>query len=89
MREQIPIFFSTDDNYAPYLDVALISLIDNASPLYDYKIIILNTGISPENKELLKGISSERILIELKKTSFLPTFSGVKVPESPGRSLTS
>ena len=64
MREQIPIFFSTDDNYAPYLDVALISLIDNASPLYDYKIIILNTGISPENKELLKRNEGQGVEIE-------------------------
>lgn len=54
MSKQIPIFFSTDDNYMPYLDVAIASLINNASPSYQYKIVILNTGLSPEGMELVK-----------------------------------
>ena len=45
---EIPIFFSTDDNYIPYLDVAIGSLIKNASKEYSYRIIILNTGLSSE-----------------------------------------
>ena len=49
MSREIPIFFSTDDNYIPYLDVAITSLIENASKDYNYKIVVLNTGISPEN----------------------------------------
>ncbi len=46
---EIPIFFSTDDNYVPYLDVAIASLIANASKEYNYKIIVLNTGLKEEN----------------------------------------
>ncbi len=49
MCKEIPIFFSTDDNYIPYLDVAIASLIDNASKDYNYRIIILNTGLKAEN----------------------------------------
>ncbi|MBQ4116043.1 MAG: glycosyltransferase family 8 protein [Clostridia bacterium] len=49
MNKEIPIFFSTDDNYIPYLDVAIASLIDNASKKYSYRIIVLNTGLQPEN----------------------------------------
>ncbi len=49
MTKEIPIFFSTDDNYIPYLDVAIASLIDNASKEYAYRIIVLNTGLQPEN----------------------------------------
>lgn len=49
MRNEIPVFFSTDDNYIPYLDVAIASLIANASKRYDYRIIVLNTGLDPEN----------------------------------------
>lgn len=45
----IPIFFSTDDNYIPFLDVAITSLIENASKEYNYKLIVLNTGLDPEN----------------------------------------
>lgn len=49
MSREIPIFFSTDDNYIPYLDVALHSLIANASKDYSYRIIVLNTGLDPDN----------------------------------------
>lgn len=49
MRKEIPIFFSTDDHYIPYLDVAVHSLITNASKDYDYRIIVLNTGLRPDN----------------------------------------
>lgn len=49
MIKEIPIFFSTDDNYIPYLDVAISSLIANASKKYEYRIIVLNTGLNEEN----------------------------------------
>ena len=53
MSKEIPIFFSADDNYIPYLDVAIASLIENASKEYRYRIIVLNTGLRPENMELV------------------------------------
>lgn len=54
MKEEIPIFFSTDDAYIPYLDVAIASLIANASTDYRYRIIVLNTGIRPEHIAVVK-----------------------------------
>ncbi len=54
MQREIPIVFSTDDNYIPYLDVAIASLIANASKEYRYKIIVLNTGLCPENIAMVK-----------------------------------
>jgi len=53
MSKEIPIFFSADDNYIPYLDVAIASLIENASKEHRYRIIVLNTGLRPENMELV------------------------------------
>ena len=50
----IPIVFSTDDNYIAYLDVAIASLIANASPDYAYRLIVLNTGLRPENVAKVK-----------------------------------
>ncbi|MBQ7579028.1 MAG: glycosyltransferase family 8 protein [Clostridia bacterium] len=44
-NKTIPIFFATDDNYIPFLDVTLASLIKNASREYNYDIHILNTGL--------------------------------------------
>lgn len=52
--KEIPVFFSTDDNYIPYLDVAISSLIANASKAYCYKLIVLNTGLDPESVEKVK-----------------------------------
>lgn len=52
--DEIPVFFSTDDNYIPFLDVALASLIENASKEYKYRIIVLNTGLEPENIAKIK-----------------------------------
>ena len=54
MKQEIPIFFSTDDNYIPYLDVAIASLISNASKEYCYRLIVLNTGLKPENISKIK-----------------------------------
>ena len=54
MNKEIPIFFSTDDNYIPYLDVAVSSLIANASKEFNYRIIILNTGLNKENVDKIK-----------------------------------
>lgn len=55
MGTEIPIIFSTDDNYIPYLDVAVASLIANASTDYRYRIIVLNTGLRGENIAKVKG----------------------------------
>lgn len=41
----IPIFFSTDDNYLPFLAVSIRSMLHNASPDYHYAIHILNSGL--------------------------------------------
>ena len=54
IMNEIPIFFSTDDNYIPFLDIALSSLIDNASKQYNYRLIVLNTGLDPANVEKVK-----------------------------------
>jgi len=64
MEKHIPIFFSTDDNYIPYLDVAIASLIENASKAYKYRIIVLNTGLQAENVEKVKKNEREGFVID-------------------------
>ena len=54
MSREIPVFFSTDDTYIPFLDVAVSSLIANASENNTYRIIVLNTGLDPENIATIK-----------------------------------
>lgn len=50
----IPIFFSCDQNYAPYLSVAIASIIANATSNKKYIINILDCGILVETQEILK-----------------------------------
>ncbi len=64
MNTEIPIFFSTDDNYIPYLDVAVASLIANASKEYSYRILVLNTGLDPENVSKIMQNECPGVIIE-------------------------
>ena len=64
MNKEIPIFFSTDNNYILYLDIALKSLIENASKEYQYRIIVLNTGLDSEGVRLVKQNEREGFTID-------------------------
>lgn len=63
-KQTIPIFFSSDDNYVPFLAVAINSLIENASKDYNYEIIVLNSGLTSENIERIKKYQNEYVNIE-------------------------
>lgn len=57
--ENIPIFFSVDDSYAPYLSVALSSIIRNASKEYTYEAVVLCTELSECNQQKLSSLATE------------------------------
>lgn len=61
---EIPIFFSTDDNYIPFLTVALHSIIENASKEYDYRVIVLNNGITDKNISEIKKLENSNFRVE-------------------------
>lgn len=63
-NEQIPIFFSIDDSYAPYLAVALSSAIKNSSENRDYRAIILHQELSQENQARLSMLEKPNFTIE-------------------------
>ena len=60
----IPIFFTVDDKYVPFLAVALQSLIENSSEKNYYLIKILYTSITEENQEKIKKYEKENENIE-------------------------
>ena len=60
----IPIFFAVDDNYAPYLAVALRSLIDNASPDYQYNVHILIDKLGEANRDNLLAMACDNVSID-------------------------
>ena len=48
----IPIFFSSDDNYIPFLAVAITSLVNNASKEYKYDITVYTIfGVGVNKKD--------------------------------------
>ena len=58
-RQMIPIFFAVDDNYAPFLGVALRSMLSNADPTCFYRIHILTEGLSNSNVERILAEQTE------------------------------
>ena len=52
----IPVFFASDDNYAPFLSVAIISLLDNSSKDKFYKIHVVHDNMSLENIKKIKSL---------------------------------
>lgn len=66
----IPIFFSTDNNYLPFLDVAIRSLIANASKDYKYQIVVLNTGLDKDKTDKIKKLENDNFKIEFADISY-------------------
>lgn len=64
-KQKIPICFATDDNYVPFLTVALASLLDNASKENFYKIYVLTSHLSEENINSIKKHEVENCSIEI------------------------
>ena len=62
--KQIPIFFACDDNYIPFLGVALSSLKRNASREYSNRIIVLNEGLKRENTARINRLAEQWFTIE-------------------------
>lgn len=58
-KKEMPLVFAVDDNYAPFLCVALRSIIDNASTDYYYKVYVLNTGLCEDSKKKIVSIAEE------------------------------
>ncbi len=65
MNREIPIFFTIDDGYAPFLAVALNSAIKNANPSNKYKAIVLHQGLNDSNMTKLKALETDFFEIEL------------------------
>ena len=63
--ETIPIFFASDNNYAPYLAVAIKSLLSNASSDYFYKIHILTTNLDKDISEKLSKLATQNSSIQI------------------------
>lgn len=62
-KETIPIFFASDDNYIPFLSVAISSLLEHANKNYNYDIIVLSSNINEENMKKIKAYEKEGVKV--------------------------
>lgn len=63
VSREIPIFFSSDDYYAPFLSAALHSAVQAASPSRRYVAVILYKELSAENRDRLSRLATENFRI--------------------------
>ena len=71
-NNEIPIFFTIDDAYAPYLAVALRSAIKNSSPDRRYRAIVLHQGLSEESIRRLGAMATANFSVD-----FIPMGDGL------------
>ncbi len=62
-KNVVPIFFAIDSGYAPYLSVAIASLIDNASKDYNYDIHVVYESITEDAIKKLKTLETDNAKI--------------------------
>ena len=83
MKTVIPIFFSVNDAYSPFLATAICSIKANASRSYTYHIHILTDDVSVENKDRLSALAEEGFIIEFNPLAEqMTTLPGVKQLQS-------
>ncbi|MBE6984539.1 MAG: glycosyltransferase family 8 protein [Ruminococcaceae bacterium] len=73
MKPEIPVFFSIDDAYAPFLATALRSAIDNSSKNRSYRAIVLYQSLSEENRKRIASLAQAHFAVE-----FVPMQKGLE-----------
>lgn len=69
----IPIFFSIDEGYAPYLATALCSAVENSSKDRNYRAIVLYQDLKDETIAKIKGLARDNFAID-----FVPMGKGME-----------
>lgn len=64
MKNIIPVFFTIDDGYAPFLSVALQSAIKNSSKENTYRAIILHEDLTDENISRISSLATDNFQVE-------------------------
>ena len=59
MRDTVPVFFAVNDTYAPYLGVAIKSMLENMNRKWFCKIHVLVTDLSKKHAQKLKAVVAE------------------------------
>ena len=77
MKPVIPVFFATDNNYAPFVAITLESILENCSKDYFYHFHVLTTDLDKSYEEKFAKYESENVKIEF--ISLRETLTKIKV----------
>ncbi len=64
MNNEITIFFTADEAYAPFLATAIASAVENSSSARRYRAVILHQGISDDTLSRITALARENFKIE-------------------------
>ena len=73
----VPVFFSVDENYAPYLSTALASLIDHTSSKYQYKLHVVYHNLTRRSLRKLQKLSAGHSNVDIITIEMQETLSGI------------
>ena len=75
-NSSIPLFFASDDNYAPMVATTILSVLNNTKSDVDF--YILSDGISYENQEKIKSVIKNNYIEFIDVKELLKNFLGLK-----------
>ncbi|MDO4220209.1 MAG: glycosyltransferase family 8 protein [Candidatus Saccharibacteria bacterium] len=74
----VPVFFTVDETYAPYLSTALASLIDNTSEKYDYDVNVIYHNLTRRSMRKLEKLNKgKESYVNLIFTEMQETLEGI------------
>lgn len=59
-EREVPIVFAANNNFVPMAATCIQSVMENSSEQYNYDLVLLESDITPENKQLLLGMLEGR-----------------------------
>ena len=65
-EREIPVVFAANNNFVPMAATCIQSVIENSSEQYNYDLVLLESDITTENKQLLLGMLGGRKNVSLR-----------------------
>ncbi|MBQ3263829.1 glycosyltransferase family 8 protein [Candidatus Saccharibacteria bacterium] len=69
LTKVVPVFFTINNAYAPYVAAAIHSLEQKSNKKRYYRVIILHDGLSLDNRVRLRSLATKNVAIQFKKMS--------------------
>lgn len=63
-KQEVPVFFAINEQYAPYVSVAIGSLVKTAAKDREYAVYVVNNGLKPDTQQKLEGLGSDNVKVQ-------------------------